>query len=138
MSRTSLPRWEDRAMRIIVITIINLRANLVASHVHLLSPLVDAIFRATLCEQVLLGGIGHENIHIAFNLLCGGPINLAVLLQAILLRILCADCCFARSPASLVIVLAIHEQAGLMLTIAGLALCLLAVTFCILLDVDTV
>jgi hypothetical protein len=51
-----------------------------------LSSNVHAVLGATCGEQLFLGVVMEEDIDVALNLLGGGPINLAILLQALLLR----------------------------------------------------
>jgi hypothetical protein len=65
--------------------VVNLRANSRAVLVICLTCHVDAILRTTLGEKLLLGVIMEEDIKVAFNLLGGRPIDLTVLLQALLL-----------------------------------------------------
>jgi hypothetical protein len=117
---------------------VHLRAALVACMVHLISPNVDAILFATMFKQLLLGGACHEHINVAFNLLSGRPINLAICFQALFLWIILADLNLTATPTLLVADLAVQEVAGVPLAIAGLALGLLAVTFGILLNVAAV
>jgi hypothetical protein len=64
--------------------IVNLRADLLALHVHRCAVLIVAIFSSTIFEQLLRGGLFKHHIHVAFDLLSGRPIDLAVLLQALL------------------------------------------------------
>jgi len=117
---------------------VHLRAALVACMVHLISPNVDAVLFAAFCKQLLLGRACHEHINVAFDLLSGRPIDLAICFQALFLWIILADLNLTGTPALLVADLAVQEVAGVPLTIASLALGLLAITFSILLDVISV
>jgi len=56
-----------------------------AMFVVLFTCLVDAFIRATLGKKLLLGVVMEQHVNVAFNLFGGRPINLAVLLQALLL-----------------------------------------------------
>jgi hypothetical protein len=65
---------------------VNLNADGVAVLVVFFTGLVDAGLRTTLGEELLLCVIMEEDVDIAFNLLGRRPIDLAVLLQALLLK----------------------------------------------------
>jgi len=66
--------------------IINLEADGVAVLVVGLTSLIDARLTAALGEKLLLGVVVEEDVDIAFDLLGCRPINLAILLQALLLK----------------------------------------------------
>ena len=53
--------------------------------VILLSGNIDAVFGATLAEEIMFGVVVQENVNIAFDFLGCRPINLAVLFEALLL-----------------------------------------------------
>jgi hypothetical protein len=65
--------------------VVNLWADGCAVLVVCLAGIVDAGLRSTLGQKLLLGVIVEEDIDVAFDLLGGRPVNLAVLLQALLL-----------------------------------------------------
>jgi hypothetical protein len=69
-----------------VTIVVDLKADGVAVLVVLLTGLVDAGLGTTLGEELLLCVIVEEDIDIALNLLGRRPIDLAVLLQALLLK----------------------------------------------------
>jgi len=64
-------------------TEVYLSANLGAMLIVFLSSNVDAVLSAALGQELLFCVFMKEDIQIAFNLLCGRPINLAVLLLAL-------------------------------------------------------
>jgi hypothetical protein len=63
--------------------VINLWTNLGAILVILLTCFANAVIRATLCEEFFLGVVMEQDINVAFNLLGGRPVDLAVLLQTL-------------------------------------------------------
>jgi hypothetical protein len=65
---------------------VDLQADGVAVLVVSLASLIDASLATTLGEELLLGVIVEEDINVALNFLGGRPVNLAVLLQALLLE----------------------------------------------------
>jgi len=66
---------------------INLWADLVAFFVHVLPVLVEAIVCATHFQKLITGGLVNQDVHITFDFLCGRPIDLAILFQAILILV---------------------------------------------------
>jgi hypothetical protein len=117
---------------------VDLWADGVAVLVMRLAVLVVAILSATFCKQFLLGWLGQEDIHIALDLLSGGPIDLAILLQALLGLVGSVILSLASCPATVVVVLAIQVVASFVCAIGGLAFCLHAVASGIHLDVRVV
>jgi hypothetical protein len=79
-----------------------------------------------------------QDIHIALNLLGSRPIDLAILLQALLGLVGSFELSLASSPASVVIVFTIQNMAGFVFTIGCLAFCLLAITLGIHLHIGVV
>jgi hypothetical protein len=113
-------------------------AEQVALLVHVLAVLAVAVLRAALCKQFVLGGLGQQDIHIAFDLLSCRPINLAILLEALLGFVDLMVVSLAPFPASVVDVIACQVVASLVLAVGGLALCLLAIAFCVELHISFV
>jgi len=66
--------------------IINGDADLVALEVHHLTVLAVAIFRTTHLQELVLARRFEQHIDIAFDLLSGGPVDLAILLLALARR----------------------------------------------------
>jgi hypothetical protein len=120
------------------VVIIDLRAQVVAFLVHDFSVFVHTIICATLLNQLLFGGGGNEDIHVALDLLCGRPINLAILFQTLFLGELLADLFFTATPTCLVRVLTIQEVTRLILAVVSLAFFLCAITVGVLLNVCAV
>jgi hypothetical protein len=83
--------------------VVNLFANLATLGVVLLARLVDAILISALADEFFLGIIMEEDIHVAFDLLGGRPIDLAVLLQTIL------------RPHLILVLIPAHRHAGVLL-----------------------
>jgi hypothetical protein len=63
---------------------VNLRANCGTMLVIFFPGYIDTVISATFGQKFILSVIMEENIDIAFNLLSGRPVNLAVLLKALL------------------------------------------------------
>jgi hypothetical protein len=97
--------------------------------------LVVAILSATNSKQICRGRTFQKYVHIALNLLSGRPINLAILLKALLVFIGPGVFGLASSPAFVVPVIAIQVVTGLELAILNLAFCLRTVTLGILVDI---
>jgi hypothetical protein len=117
---------------------VDILANVVALVIHLFTILVVAIVGAAFFEQCCIVGLFQENIHKAFNLLRGGPINLSILLKTFLGLLSSLVISLASTPTLVVSVLAIQVVTTLILTICGLALRLLAITLSIFLDINFV
>jgi hypothetical protein len=117
---------------------INLNADVIALVVHHLTVLVEAIGSATSCKQRLIRWLFQENVHIAFNLLSGRPINLSILLKALLGLIGSGVLGFTVSPTLVVHIIAVHVVARVPFAISQLAFCLRTVALSILLDVSVV
>jgi hypothetical protein len=99
----------------------------VALLVHLLTVLAVAVLCAALCKQFVLRGLGQQDIHIAFDLLSCRPINLAILLEALLGFVDLMVINLAPCPARVVDVIACQIVASLVLAVDGLTFCLLAI-----------
>merc|ERR1719359_1433683 len=100
--------------------------------------LVVAILSATSGKQFLLSWLGKQDIHIAFDLLGSRPIDLAILLQALLGLVGSFELSLASSPAFIVGVFAIQIMASFIFTIGNLTLCLLAITLGIHLHIGVI
>jgi hypothetical protein len=117
---------------------INLNTNIVALVVHQLAVLVEAIISSTFFQQLFFCRIFQENIHKALDLLRGRPIDLAILLKALLVLIGGFKVRLAAPPTLVVIVFAIQIVTSIPLAILCLTLCLHAVANGILLNISTV
>jgi len=106
---------------------INLDANPVALVVHLLAVLVEAILLAAGRKQLFRSWLFEKHVHIALNLLSCGPVDLAVLFKALLGLAGALPLCLAITPTLIVTHLTIDVLALIPLTIASLAIRLLAV-----------
>jgi hypothetical protein len=104
----------------------------VALLVLMLTVLAVAVLCAAVCKQILLCWLGQQDIHIAFDLLSCRPIDLSILLQALLGLVGSFKLSLAFCPATVVDVIASQVVAGFILAVDGLAFCLHAVAFCIL------
>jgi hypothetical protein len=92
---------------------VDLEADGVAVLVIFLTGLIDASLRATLGEELLLCVIMEEDVNIAFNLLGRRPIDLAVLLQALLFE----DEFLVPGPASSTALLVFDIASNLLATV---------------------
>jgi hypothetical protein len=92
---------------------VDLEADGVAVLVIFLTGLIDASLRATLGEELLLRVIMEEDVNIAFNLLGRRPIDLAVLLQALLLK----DELLVPGPAASAALLVLNIASHLLATV---------------------
>jgi len=63
--------------------IIDDNANVIALEVHHLTVLAVAIFRAAHLQELVLARLFQQHVDIAFDLLSGGPVDLAILLLAL-------------------------------------------------------
>jgi hypothetical protein len=63
--------------------VVNILADFGAIFVVLLPGHIDAVLGATLFEQIFLFIVVKEDVQVALDFLCGGPINLAIPLQAL-------------------------------------------------------
>jgi hypothetical protein len=117
---------------------VDLWADGVAVLVMGFTVLVVAILSAAFRKQLLLGWLGQQDIHIAFDLFGGRPIDLAILLQTLLGLVGSVILGLTPSPAIVVIVLAIQEVASFVFAVVGLAFCLHAVASGIHLDIGVV
>jgi hypothetical protein len=102
--------------------IIDDNANVIALEVHHLTVLAVAIFRAAHLQELVLARGFEQHVDIAFDLLSGGPVNLAILLLAfaswhhLVIRLL------ALVPACVVDSIAIAPLVLVIPAICGLAL----------------
>jgi hypothetical protein len=96
-----------------VTIVVHLEADGVAVLVVLLTGLVDAGLGTTLGEELLLCVIVEEDVDIALNLLGRRPIDLAVLLQALLLK----DELLVSGPASSTALLVFNIASNLLATV---------------------
>jgi len=110
-------------------------ADVIALEVHPLAVFAEAIFSAAFCQELLLGRSFQEHVDIAFNLLSGRPIDLAILLKAFLVLLNPLLLPQANSPALVVLDLTIAIMAIVILAVSRLAFCLKAITLGIVLDV---
>jgi hypothetical protein len=117
-----------------VTIIVNLFTD-VALEVHLLTVLAVAIGCATYRHEIFLGRLFQEYIDIAFNLLSGRPINLAILLEAFLVLFGLVFNLKATFPALVVESVTVAPMATIVLAVSRLTFCLHAITLCILLEV---
>jgi hypothetical protein len=96
---------------------INLLTNLRALLVHDLAVRVVAVVRTTLFEEGLIIWFFQKDVHIALDLLSGRPIDLAVLLQALLCLVCSLEFCLALAPANVVSVITVLAVTSLILAI---------------------
>jgi hypothetical protein len=96
-----------------VTIVVNLKADGVAVLVVLLTGLVDAGLGTTLGQELLLCVIVEEDVDIALNLLGRRPIDLAVLLQALLLK----DELLVPGPAASAALLVLNIASHLLATV---------------------
>jgi hypothetical protein len=108
---------------------IDLWADGCAMLVVLFTGIIDASLRSTLCEELLLGVVVEEHINVAFNLLGGRPIDLAIFLQTLLflhkILVLHPAVCLTLvvlQIASVRLALIALAQATLKLLLSGVAL----------------
>jgi hypothetical protein len=117
---------------------INLNADVITLLVHLLTILVEAVLRTASVKQRLSVGLFEENIDIAFNLLCGRPINLSILLKALLDLVGSFPLRLTASPTPVVVVIAVQEVASFPPAIGRLTFCLSTIALSIQLDIGMV
>jgi len=115
--------------------IVNSDTDVVALEVHLLAVLAVAIGCAAHCLQIFFCWLFQEHIDIAFNLLSGRPINLAILLEAFLVLFGPVFILEASSPTLVVDSVTIAPMATVVPTVCRFAFSLHAITLCILLEV---
>jgi hypothetical protein len=107
----------------------------VAFVIHLLAVLIEAICFATSCKEIFFGGALGKNVHEAFNLLGGRPVDLSILLEALLGFHTGIPVVIVHLKTFLVLVLTSEEKARVPLTVSSLAFGLKTITLSVLLNV---